>query len=161
MSSVRLFLGANSLAEVLGMPAEELSREYWYPVYDNVKVNSQLWVGNTGSGSTAITIYAAGQQIDSFVLAGGQKRNVSYPLSTGPLRVVSSAEPVVSSVRMLYGGGSYAELMGLPVEQLSREYWYPTYNSTGLKSQLRTGNAGSGPTPSLGEPGRTRLHIVD
>ena len=146
VSSVRLLFGVNSYAEVLGMPAEKLSREYWYPVYDNVKANSQLWVGNTGSGSTTVTVFAAGQQIDSFVLAGGQKRNTNYPLSTGPLRVISSAEPVVSSIRMLYEGGSYSELFGLPVEQLSREYWYPTYNNTGLRSQLRIGNAGSGPT---------------
>jgi hypothetical protein len=146
VSSVRLLYGAKSYAEMMGLPAEQLSREYWYPIYDNVKVNSQLWVSNTGTAPTTITVFAAGQQIDTFALPAGQKKATSYPLSTGPLRVVSSAEPIVSSIRTLYGGLSYSEVMGRPVEQLSQEYWYPTYNNIGLRSQLRIGNAGSGPT---------------
>jgi hypothetical protein len=132
--------GGLSYSELMGRPAEQLSQEYWYPTYNNIGLRSQLRIGNAGSGPTTITVYLAGSQIDSYVLEAGQVQKKSYPMDNGPLQIVSSAEPIVSSVRLLYTVSTFSsmsEMLGLPAAQLASRYILPGYNNEKMKSDIR------------------------
>ena len=148
LPTIRVLYGSRSYSELMGFPVEELSQEYWYPVYDNVNVNSQLRVSNVGTGPTHITVYLAGSPtpIDEYDLQAGEASRKTYPYNSGPLHVVSSAEPILSTIRLLYQNKSLSELTGLPKEQLGQAFLYPAYDHVTLKSQLRVANVGDGPT---------------
>jgi hypothetical protein len=54
--------------------------------------------------------------------------------------VVSSSQPILSTVRELYatpGFSSFYELMGMPKTQLSTQYYFPWYNNVAMDSELR------------------------
>ena len=142
LTTIRVLYGSKSYSELMGLPVEHLSQDYWYPVYDNVNIDSQLRVSNVGARQTHIRVYLAGQQIDEYDLQAGEASRKTYPHNSGPLHVVSDPEPVLSTIRLLYQGSSYAEITGLPAGQLSQDYWYPMYDNASLDSQLRVANTG-------------------
>jgi hypothetical protein len=143
ISTIRALYNTNSYSELMGYPVNQLTEEYWYPVYDNVSLNSQLRVSNVGAGSTAITVYSGGTQIDTYSLAAGAATRKNYTgEDDGPLQVVSDPEPILSTTRMLYttpSFSSYYEMTGFPGNQLTTDYWFPWYNNTAFSSQLRFG----------------------
>jgi hypothetical protein len=106
-------------------------------VYDNVAVDSQLRVSNVGTATTHITVYAGSEEIDSYDLGKGAATRKNYPQNTGPLHVVSSSQPILTTVRTLYAGSSYYEMTGLPDSQLSTQYFFPWYNNNAMDSELR------------------------
>jgi glucose/arabinose dehydrogenase len=136
LTSIRVLYAGNSYSELMGFPTSELEQEYWYPVYDNTALDSQLRVSNVGSNVTTITVYAGGTQIDSYSLNAGATTRKNYPKNTGPLHVVSSSQPILSTIRLLYGA-SYYEMTGLPNSKLSTQYFFPWYNNTAMSSELR------------------------
>jgi hypothetical protein len=137
LATVRVLYGTNSYSELMGFPTGQLGQEYWYPVYDNVAVDSQLRVSNVGSDVTTITVYAGGTQIDQYTLAAGGATRKNYTgKNTGPLHMVSSSQPILTTIRLLYGN-SYYEITGLPNSQLSTQYFFPWYNNTAMNSELR------------------------
>ena len=147
LASQRVLYGGVSYSEMMGLPIEQLSKEYWFPWYNNSAMNSQLRVSNIGTQSTTIKVYLAGDEIDSFTLAQGEAARKNYPnANNGPMRVTSSNTNILATLRVLYGSRSYSELMGMPVEGLSHVYYYPAYNNVGANSQLRVTNVGDGPT---------------
>ena len=139
LTTIRAYVNNLSYSELMGYPVNQLTTEYWYPVYDDVDLDSQLRVSNVGNGSTTITVYAGGTQIDSYSLGAGQATRVNYAsTSTGPLHVVSSSQPILSTIRLwLAGGPSYYEIMGLPGTQLTTQYWFPWYNSLVMNPEVR------------------------
>jgi hypothetical protein len=137
LTTVRVLYGGSSYSELMGFPTGQLGQEYWYPVYDNANVDSQLRVSNVGSATTHITVYAGTKQIDSYDLGKGAVTRKNYPKNTGPLHVVSSTQPILTTIRTLYGGGSYYEMTGLPEGQISTQYFFPWYNNTAMSSELR------------------------
>jgi hypothetical protein len=137
LTTIRVLYGGGSYSELMGFPIGLLEQEYWYPVYDNVAVDSQLRVSNVGTGVTTITIYASGTQIDSYTLNAGAATRKNYPRNSGPLHVVSSTQPILTTVRTLYAGSSYYEMTGLPDSQLSTQYFFPWYNNKAMESELR------------------------
>jgi hypothetical protein len=139
LTTIRV-LYASSLSELMGFPANQLAQTYWYPVYDNAALDSQLRVSNVGNGPTTITVYAGGSPIDSYSLGAGGASRKNYPHNSGPLRVVSSAQPILTTIRMLYVTPTFAslyEMTGLPDSQLSTQYFFPWYNNTAMSSELR------------------------
>jgi hypothetical protein len=131
-----------SFSELMGYPVNRLATEYWYPVYDNVGLDSQLRVSNVRSGVTTITVYAGSNStpIDSYQLGGGEASRKNYTVNTGPLHVVSSSEAILTTIRLWYTGGgvpSYYELMGFPDNRLTTRYWFPWYNNVDLNTQIR------------------------
>jgi hypothetical protein len=69
----------------------------------------------------------------------------------GPVKVASTnAKPLIAALRDAYlvGGQveSFAQLMGLPKEQLSDTYYFPAYNNVTLDGQLRFGNVDTAAT---------------
>jgi hypothetical protein len=140
LTTIRVLFSGSSYSEMMGYPSDNLAQEYWYPVYDNSTLDSQLRVSNVGSGITTITVYAGSTQIDSYTLGAGGASRKNYPQNTGPLHVVSDPEPILSTIRMLYttpGFSSYYEMMGLPNTQLSTQYFFPWYNNVAMNSELR------------------------
>jgi hypothetical protein len=140
LSTIRVVYADNSYSELMGFPANQLAQEYWYPVYDNVNLNSQLRVSNVGDGPTIITVYFGNDptSIHTQTLQAGDAIRRNYTgRNGGPLRVVSSAEPVLSTVRTVYGSDSYYEMTGLPSSWLSTQYWFPWYNNVAMSSELR------------------------
>jgi photosystem II stability/assembly factor-like uncharacterized protein len=148
IASQRVIYGSWSYSELMGMPFEQLSKEYIFPYYNNVAMDSQLRVSNVGGANTTITVYlgADPQPIDSYTLAAGGATRKNYPFNSGPLRVRSSASNILATIRVLYGGSSYSELMGFPLEQLTKEYLFPYYNNYAMDSQLRVSNVGGADT---------------
>ena len=147
IASQRVIYGEVSYSEMMGLPAGQLSKEYLFPYYNNVAMDSQLRVSNLGSVPTTINVYLGSDLLDSYELGAGLAVRKSYPnANSGPLRVVSTDADILTTIRVLYGGRSYSELMGFPVEALSQEYWYPVYDNVNLSGQLRVSNVGDGPT---------------
>src|SRR5215216_5325002 len=108
-------------------------------------MDSQLRVSNVGGVTTTINVYLGSNPtpIDSYSLAAGGATRKNYAgKNGGPLRVTSSASDILSTIRVLYGGTSYSELMGLTVEQLTDEYLFPYYNNVAIDSySLAAGGA--------------------
>jgi hypothetical protein len=141
LTTIRVLYADQSYSELSGYPANQLTKEYTYPIYDNVTADSQLRVSNVDGASTTITIYGANNAvIDTYALAAGAATRKNYSKNEGPLHVVSSASNILSTQRLLYTTPSFAsfyELDGFPTNQLTTEYYFPWYNNTAMSSQLR------------------------
>jgi N6-adenosine-specific RNA methylase IME4 len=147
LATIRVLYNKSSYSELMGLPVNQLAKEYLFPYYNNVAMDSQLRVSNVGGANTTITVYLGTTQIDSYALAAGGATRKSYTgRNSGPLRVTSSASNILTTIRVLYSGNSYSELMGFPASLLSQSYWYPVYDNVAVDSQLRVSNVGSDTT---------------
>ena len=82
LTSVRIVYANQDFSEILGLPANQLTKAYTYPVYDNVAAASQLRVSNVGGASTTITVYGPNNTVvDSYTLATGAATRKLYPLN--------------------------------------------------------------------------------
>jgi stress response protein SCP2 len=134
---------------MMGYPTDQLTNEYVFPYYNNTAIDSQLRVSNLGGASTTINVYVGSSPtpIDTYVLAAGAATRKNYAgVNNGPMRVTSSATNIITTIRVLYGGLSYSELVGFPANQLTNEYIFPYYNNVAMDSQLRVSNMGGSTT---------------
>ncbi len=148
IASMLVKYGSVSYSELMGFPADKLTTDYWFPYYNNVAMDSQLRVSNIGGASTTITVtYGNNLPLDSYTLAPGAATRKNYAgINSGPLHVTSSASNILTSIRVIYGGLSFFELMGFPANQLTTDYWFPYYNNYAMDSQLRVSNVGGSST---------------
>ncbi|HET9909727.1 MAG TPA: glycoside hydrolase domain-containing protein, partial [Anaerolineales bacterium] len=143
----------SSYSEMIGLPKEQLSTEYWFPWYNNssYSMDQGFRVANVDTTLHTVKIFVGAAQIgsDLNLTAGGSVR-VGYPVNNGPIRVVCTTcnpltndDRIIAALRVIWTEpgfrSSYSELMGLPKEQLSTEYWFPWYNNVDLDTQLRFG----------------------
>jgi len=127
----------NSYSELMGLPREQLSSEYWLPLYDNgtpTQLDEQLRFANADTTSATIEVWAGGTKLDTYTLAPGESKRQSYDLTDGPVRIVSTDNKlIIAAMREVWVRSgvyrSYSEMMGLPRELLSTEYWFPWYNN--------------------------------
>jgi hypothetical protein len=130
----------SSYSELMGLPKEELSTEYWFPWYNNAtpSMDQGFRIANVNAtGTNTIEIWVRNTRLDSFGLGIGASTRVSYAIDNGPIRIVcttcTSGEKILAAMRVIWREpgyrSSYSELMGLPKEQLSTEYWFPWYNN--------------------------------
>jgi hypothetical protein len=138
-----------SFVETMGVPTGLLSYKYYFPTYNNTwgPLNSQLRIGNINAADTTVRVTIGGNEVWNDVVPGLGEERLYFDVSGGPV-VVESLDPskkIVAAIRLqsmkdgtLY---SFAETMGIPAEQLSTTYYFPTYNNTWLplNSQLRFG----------------------
>jgi hypothetical protein len=145
LTSERVIFASKSYSEMLGFPASQVSNEYWFPIYDNSALNSQIRVGNLGNQATTISVYLNnGTLLDSFNLNPNEALRKNYAgQNGGPLRIVSSTTNILASVRLLFNTNSYSEELGLPASQLATDYWFPWYNNSAFSSELRVANTGN------------------
>src|SRR5262249_12972947 len=78
LTTVRVLYGGNSYSELTGFPANRLTKNYLFPYYNNMAMDSQLRVTNLGNSSTTITVLLAGNSIDSYTLAAGAATRKNY-----------------------------------------------------------------------------------
>jgi hypothetical protein len=134
--------------ELMGYPVDQLTTEYLFPWYNNVAMNSQLRVGNTGSVAADVEIYIGNEHITAAkpytIPVGGSVRLAYLGMNNGPVRIVTTTPgaSILASERVIWLNG-YDELMGYPVDQLTTEYLFPWYNDYAMNSQLRVGNTGN------------------
>jgi CSLREA domain-containing protein len=142
------FDGTNttSYAEMMGLPLGSASTQFSFPFFDSVNHDSQLRVTNVGTAQTTVTIYINGVAMGSpITLAPNATKRLTFAgVEDGPVVVQSSGGvKIVSSIRVSYFDGtnttSYAETMGVPLEQLSTLYLFPIYNDVNINTQLRFG----------------------
>ena len=138
-------LYGSSFNEVMGYPADLLTTEYWFPIYDNKYMQTWILVGNPSSTDTAtVDIYIAGTKKGSYTISPGQSEMLKYAGAYGgPVQVVSTNQvPVFTSERSLYGS-SFNEVMGYPTDQLTTEYWFPIYDNKYMQTWILVGNPSS------------------
>ncbi len=141
-----------SFAQLMGLPQEQLSDTYLFPVYNNVTQSEQLRFANVDTVPTTVTITIAGVVRGTYTLQPNEGKRVEFPgLDTGPLEIKSSGgAKIIAAIRdALSVNGqvtSFAQMMGLPKEKLSDAYWFPVYNNVTIDAQLRFANVDSIPT---------------
>jgi uncharacterized protein YkwD len=147
VSSERVVWGVG-YDELMGYPADQLTTEYLFPWYNNVAMNSQLRVGNTGNVAADVDVYIGDVKITAakpYTIAVGGSVRLSYTgVNDGPVRIVTTTAgaTILASERVIWGVG-YDELMGYPVDRLTTEYLFPWYNDYAMNSQLRVANTGN------------------
>ena len=134
----------SSYAEMMGLPSEQLSTEYWFPWYNNldkVSMDQSFRIGNVDTTPHTIKVFVGAEQVGQDInLAAGASTRVGYDVNNGPIRIVctscnpgSSSDKIIAALRVIWQEpgfrSSYSEMMGLPAEQLSSEYWFPWYNN--------------------------------
>ena len=123
---------SNSFNEILGLPASQLTSEYWFPYYDSISMTNAIQVGNTSSSQVAnVDIYIGSAWKGSFNIPPNGYITESVPqLVLGPVRVVCTNDvPVLTSQITLSGPNqAFNEVLGYPSNQFTNEYWFPAYN---------------------------------
>jgi hypothetical protein len=139
--------------EMMGFPANHLTTEYWFPLIDSTSfMQTYLTIGNASTDAVNkpnanVSVYIAGQLQGSYVIPyGGRATPIYQGINNGPVQVVSTnAVNIITSERAYRDGTNlkdFNEMMGLPVSQLTTEYWFPLIDSTSfMQTYLTIGNA--------------------
>jgi hypothetical protein len=153
IAAIRLQSYANnrlySFVETMGVPSGLLSYKYYFPTYNNTwaPLKSQIRFANLDATPTTIRVTIGGSVVWEQLVPGLEERRLTFPVRGGPV-IVESLDPtkkIVAAIRLqsyanntLY---SYSETMGIPLEQMSSTFYFPSYNNTWapLKSQLLFG----------------------
>ncbi len=98
---------------------------------------------NLGCANVQIDIGGVNRGIYGLPAQGSQR--VTYNLDAGPVKLyATNGVPIIAALRDAYSVNgqieSFAQLMGLPKEQLSDTYYFPAYNNVTLDGQLRFAN---------------------
>ena len=92
-----------------------------------------------------VDVYIAGQLKGSYVIpVGGRVTPIYDGINNGPVQVVTTAIPIITSERAYRGPNltDFNEMMGFPANQLTTEYWFPLYDTTSfMQTYLTIGNA--------------------
>jgi hypothetical protein len=141
----------DSYNELPGVPANQFTAEYWFPYYDhgypNVSgSNMRTWilVGNPSTSQTAtVNIYIGGALMSGspFSIAPGANITPRWiGKQGGPVRVVSDI-PIFASERMFTSNNNaFNESLGVAVNKLSTQYWFPWYDNVSMKTSIVVGN---------------------
>ncbi len=138
---------SNSFNETMGYPYDQFTTEYWFPWYDHGypsvsgdNVRTWVMVGNPSASSKAsVNIYIGGvlQAGSPFSIPAGSRVTPRWVGTVGgPVHVVSDI-PVFASERVFtVPEDSFNEVMGVPGDQLTDEYWFPYYNSVNMQNSI-------------------------
>jgi hypothetical protein len=132
-----------SYSEMMGLPKEQLSTEYWFPWYNNVDTTAMdqgFRIANVDTTTHTVEVWVGNTKLDTISLGGGASIRKNYNVNNGPIRIVCTTcnignadDRIITALRVIWQEPgprfSYSEMMGLPREQLSTEYWFPWYNN--------------------------------
>jgi hypothetical protein len=133
-------------SEMLGLPIQSMSTNYWFPIYDNVTHDMQVRFGNMGTTTANVTVKIGGVVQGTYNVPPSQSVRISYAgVNSGPVQVISTnGVPIIASMRFVWIQSlnpllvtAFSEMLGLPNEQLTSTYVFPWYNNTELDTQLR------------------------
>jgi hypothetical protein len=137
-----------SYSEMMGLPREQLSNEYWFPWYNNAvpaSMDQGFRIANVSpSESNTIEVWVGAARLDTLTLNPGASIRVGYNVDNGPIHIVcttctnSNYDQILAALRVIWKEpgfrASYSEMMGLPSQALSTEYWFPWYNNSAINS---------------------------
>jgi len=140
--------------EVMGLPTERLSTEYYFTWYDNLTMYTWVLVGNPSETQTAeVDIYIGGTLRGHYSIQPGQRVTPRYwenggttgpGLQAGPVRVVSTnGVKIFASERTHFTTPPWTgfnEVLGYPVEDLDTQYWFPWYDNQNMLTWVLVGN---------------------
>ncbi len=112
------FANNTCFSEVMGVPTEQLSTEYWFPWYDNLNMSAWVLVGNPSQTETAqVDIYIAGVKRGSYSISPGGRVTPKFGVMDGPVRVVSTnGVKVFTSERVHFANNTdFSEVMGVVI----------------------------------------------
>jgi uncharacterized protein YxjI len=138
----------NSFNEVMGYPGDQLATEFWFTSYDDVGMITYLVVGNPSTSQTAqVDVYIGGVKRNAtpYQIAPGQRIFPRFGINAGPVRVVSTNGVNVFASERTRFGNTFNEVMGYPGNQVHNEFWFTSYDDTGMITFLVVGN----PHPTL------------
>src|SRR5688500_9308019 len=132
-----------SYSEMMGLPKEQLSTEYWFPWYNNLDIPSMdqgFRIANVDTTTHTVEVWVGNTKLDTISLGGGASIRKNYNVNNGPIRIVCTTcnsinanDRIIAALRVIWREPgvrtSYSEMMGIPKEQLSTEYWFPWYNN--------------------------------
>ncbi|HET9906426.1 MAG TPA: hypothetical protein VFQ23_07290, partial [Anaerolineales bacterium] len=137
----------SSYSEMMGLPKEQLSNEYWFPWYNNAATNSMdqgFRIANVDlNASNNVEVWVGSTKLQTISLAAGGSTRVGYNVDNGPVHIVCTTcgtdnDKIIAALRVIWTESgfrsSYSEMMGLPAEQLSQQYWFPWYNNADTNS---------------------------
>ena len=143
--SERAYRGASytDWNEMLGLPAEQLTTEYWFPLCDGTGMaQTFISIGNASQTPAEVTVKIAGQVLGNYTIpVGGRVTPDCAGINNGPVQVYSTNGTDIIVSERAYRGLNYTdwnEMLGLPVEQLTTEYWFPLYDTTGTAQTFVT-----------------------
>ncbi len=141
-ASERVHNGTGFINEVLGVPTNQITNEYWFPWYDNLTMQTWILVGNPSTSDTAhVHIYIAGTDMNpaGYDIGPLDKITPTFPVLNGPVHIVSDKN-VFASERVHTAQGFVQETMGYPNNRLTTEYWFPWYDNLSMSSWILVGN---------------------
>ncbi|MBK9924360.1 MAG: hypothetical protein IPP66_03630 [Anaerolineales bacterium] len=129
----------NSFNEVLGYPIAQTSTELWFTSLDDASMITYLVIGNPSETETAeVDVYIGGVKKNTtpYSILPGQRVFPRYGINGGPVRVVSTnGVKVFASERTKYLS-SFNEILGIPTESLTTDYWYTSLDDVGMTTEL-------------------------
>jgi len=145
-------LYGSSFNEVMGIPLNQFTTEYWYTWYDNQGMSAWVLVGNPSATQHAyVDIYIGGVKRNTtpgavpYDIPPNSKITPTFAANSGPVRVVSvtgSGTPspinIFTSERVIYNS-SFNEMMGYPANQLTSEYWFTWYDNVYMHTDVLVG----------------------
>jgi len=124
---------------VLGFPLVQASTELWFTSLDDLGMITYLVIGNPDPSLTAeVDVYIDGVKMNTtpYSIPPGGRVYPRYGINSGPVRVVSTnGVEVFTSERAKYLG-SFNEILGIPNEALTTDYWYTSYDDLGMTAYL-------------------------
>src|SRR6185503_9988594 len=147
--SERAYRGMNytDWNEMLGMPANQLTTEYWFPLCDGTGMSQTfISIGNASASTAQVTVKIAGQVFGNYSIpVGGRVTPNCAGINNGPVQVYSTNGTNIIVSERAYRGANYTdwnEMLGLPIEQLTTQYWFPLCDGTGTSQTfISIGNA--------------------
>jgi hypothetical protein len=98
--------------------------------------------------NATVEVYIGGSLRGTYTIAYGDRTShVDWGLNDGPVRVVSTnGTPIIVSERSYRDPVNledFNEMMGVPADHLTTEYWFPVYNgnTSVMKTWITIGNA--------------------
>ena len=129
----------NSFNEVLGFPTNQAATELWFTSLDDASMITYLVIGNPDPSLTAaVDVYIGGVKINTtpYSISPGGRIFPRYGINSGPVRVVSTnGVPVFASERSKYLS-SFNEILGIPDNHLTTDYWFTSYDDLGMITEL-------------------------
>ena len=122
----------------MGLDNSGFSWGWWV---DNIKVyrcgvpNSYVFIGGAFKGR--------------YYVPSGKQISNRYGVNGGPVHVVTNdgVTPIFASQRAIFGS-SFNSIVGYPADQLTTDYWFTSYDDTGMITYLVVGN----PSENTGNP---------
>src|SRR5688572_3239227 len=132
---------------MLGLPVEQLTSEYWFPLCDGTgTAQTFISIGNASQTAAEVTVKIAGQILGNYTIpVGGRVTPDCAGINNGPVQVYSTNGTDLIVSERAYRGLNSTDCpytTRFRSEQLTSEYWFPLCDGTGTaQTFISIGNA--------------------